>query len=178
MPPDIICNLRLYVHMLHLLFVPQLPGCILHGRPLFHSPRAVGGVLFLEVWVAAVAAAVVVGVSPAALASYDGLTTPRQQKRRLHPPALSISSRAPTLPITRTVPLSAHIPLMAIMDLSKWHPRYLSSPFLFRWANIQRLQLWLLVVLYFAYFFAQMFCVHVHFRETYILLIWSHFCLN
>lgn len=168
--------------------VPQLPGCTPHGRPLFHSPRVVVGVLFLVVWVAA--AAVVVGVSPAVLASYGGLTTPRQQKLHLPPAVPSISSRVPTLPITRTVPLSAHILLMPIMDMSKWHPRYLSSPFLFRWVNIQYVWMCVCVCVYscdcwWCYGFLAHIFLHkcfvfhyVHFRETYSIFILSHFCLN
>lgn len=132
MAPEKICNLCVYPHLLHLpLFLSQLPGYTPHGRPLGHSPRVVVGVgvLFLEVRV------VVVEVSPAVLASCAGLTTPRQQSRR--PPPLMLvypttNSRMPTLPITRTVPLSAHTLHMPTTDMSRWHPRSLSSPYLFR----------------------------------------------
>lgn len=85
-----------------------------------------------------VAAAVAVAalVSPAVLASYVALTTPRYRRRRLPPLMLAwptTSSRMPILPITRTAPLSDHMLHMQIMDMLNWRPRSLSSPSLFRY---------------------------------------------
>lgn len=123
---EIICDLRLCPPLLHhSLVVPQLPGCTPPDRPLVRHPRVGVAVLFLEV----------VGVSPAGPASCVGPITPRSQRRRpppLMPVCPTTNSRVPTLPITRTVPLSAPTLHMQTMDTSKWHPRSSSFPSLFR----------------------------------------------
>ncbi|MEQ2167759.1 hypothetical protein GOODEAATRI_007289, partial [Goodea atripinnis] len=98
------------------------------GRHLVHSLRVVVGLFLGEL-------AVVVEASPAVLASYDEVTTPRCQKG--HPPQpmlayLTTNSRMPILPTTRTVRLSAHILHMPTMDMSKSHRRSSSFPYLFR----------------------------------------------
>lgn len=107
----------------------QQPGCTQRDRPLAHSPRAAAE------GPPPVAPPAVEAVSPAAQASFVGLTTPRLQRRRprqLTPRRPTTLSRMLTLQITRTVLLSARTLHTATMVTSKWHPRSWFSLYLFR----------------------------------------------
>lgn len=102
-------------------------------RLLVRSLRLVVVVLLLGVLV--VGEVAVAAASPAELASFVDLTTPRYQKGRPPPPVLAhptTRSRTPILPTIRTARSSGHTRHTPIMDTSKSHRKSSSSPYLFR----------------------------------------------